>query len=221
MSFFRTLSVWAVSLWVGSVTQLAVSQEDHSSHQAGSYQGHDMPLPPADDVGRRRMGMDMRDMLNDEVIDGLKEKISLYRALTDNELRINVAQMGENYSWYVSTADLKGDVGVIILSHGVSDAGDRIMMDSVRPLAYEYPTAVGFGMAMMTSSHLQAAIEDLEAAGVKTIILVPTTSTVYNSMTRQWQYILGLSDEASYLAVKPVETNARLIFAPSMNDASL
>ena len=60
----HSVSLGCVSV-VGSVTQLAVSQEDHSSHQAGSYQGHDMPLPPADDVGRRRMGMDMRDMLND------------------------------------------------------------------------------------------------------------------------------------------------------------
>jgi hypothetical protein len=197
------------------------AQEDHSAHTAGGYQGHDMPMPPADDQGRRRMGMDMRDMLSDDVITGLKAKIALYRALTDNELRLNVAQMGENYSWYVSGADVKGDIGVLILSHGVSERGDRLVTDSVKSLAAEYPTVIGYGMAMMTSSHLQAAFDDLEAAGAETIVLVQTTSTVYNSMTRQWEYILGQRDESSYLSVKPVKTKARLVFAPNMDDDPL
>lgn len=211
--------------FMSSAPNMSEAQDDHSAHhaahQAEGYQGHDMPMPPPDELGRRRMGMDMRDMLSDDVIAGLKEKIALYRALTDNELRINVAQMGENYSWYVSDADLKGDVGVLILSHGVSEIGDGVMTDSVKTLASEYPTVIGYGMAMMTSSHLQAAISDLEAASAKTIVLVQTTSTKHNSMTRQWEYILGERGESSYLSVKPIESNARLVFAPHMDDDPL
>ncbi len=221
MSLLRTtaLTVFATGLAMGFTS--AQVQDDHSAHHAEGYQGHDMPIPPPDELGRRRMGMDMRDMLSEDVISGLKENIALYRLLTDNELRINVAQMGENYAWYVSDSDLKGDIGVLILSHGVSEAGDRIMTDSVKALASEYPTAIGYGMAMMTSSHLQAAIDDLEAARAKTIVLVQTTSTTYNSMTRQWEYILGTRDESSYLSVKPIETNARLVFTPHMDDHPL
>ena len=110
---------------------------------------------------------------------------------------------------------------MLVLSHGVSEAGDRIMTDSMRAIAGEYPTAIGYGMAMMTSSHMQAAIDDLEAAGARTIVLVQTTSTVHNSMTRQWEYILGRRDESSYLTVKPVETGAKLVFAPHMDDHPL
>ena len=217
LRYTTAFAVFAAGLTMGFAPSQA--QEDHSMHHTGGYQGHDMPMPPPDELGRRRMGMDMRDMLSEEVIAGLKDKIALYRLLSDNELRINVAQMGENYSWYVSESDLKGDVGVLILSHGVSDAGDRIMTESVEALAQEYPTAIGYGMAMMTSSHLQAAIDDLEAAGAKTIVLVQTTSTTHNSMTRQWEYIMGTRDESSYLTVKPIETTAKLVFAPHMDDS--
>ncbi len=219
---FSALAIAAFALNAGFMS--AEAQEDHRAHHGhhtGGYQGHDMPMPPPDELGRRRMGMDMRDMLSEDVIAGLKEKIALYGLLTDNELRINVAQMGENYSWYVSDAELKGDIGVLVLSHGVSEAGDRIMTDSMRAIAGEYPTAIGYGMAMMTSSHLQAAIDDLEAAGAKTIVLLQTTSTTHNSMTRQWEYILGTRDESSYLSVKPIETDAKLVFAPHMDDHPL
>lgn len=216
---FHVLTAAAIGLSIGFTA--AHAQQDHSAHRAHGYQGHDMPMPPPDELGRRRMGMDMRDMLSDDVLAGLKEKIALYGLLTDNELMINVAQMGENYSWNVSDADLRGDIGVLVLSHGVSEAGDRIMTDSLRAIAGEYPTAVGYGMAMMTSSHLQAAIDDLEAAGARTIVLVQTTSTTHNSMTRQWEYILGQREESSYLSVKPVETNAKLVFAPHMDDHAL
>lgn len=213
------LTLGAIGLGVSLAS--ATAQEDHSAHRAHGYQGHDMPMPPPDELGRRRMDMDMRDMLSEEVVAGLKEKIALYRLLTDNELRINVAQMGENYTWYASDTDLKGEVGVLVLSHGVSEAGDRMMTDSMRTVAGQYPTAIGYGMAMMTSSHLQAAIDDLEAAGARTIVLVQTTSTVHNSMTRQWEYILGRRDESSYLTVKPIESRARLVFAPHMDDHPL
>ena len=116
----QILVLTATAIWLG--LGFASAQEDHSAHRASGYQGHDMPMPPPDELGRRRMGMDMRDMLTEDVLAGLKEKIALYGLLTDNELRINVAQMGENYTWYVSDADLRGDTGVLVLSHGVSEA---------------------------------------------------------------------------------------------------
>ena len=60
-------------------------------------------------------------------------------------------------------------------------------------------------MSMMNSAHLQAAVNDLVARGAKTIVLFDEgTTTEYNSLTRHWRYIFGMSPEASYLSVPKV-----------------
>lgn len=52
-------------------------------------------------------------------------------------------------------------------------------------MSRQTPTAIGFGMSMMSSSHLQSAVDDLRASGVRRIILVDEgTTTKYNSLTR-------------------------------------
>ncbi len=41
-----------------------------------------------------------------EQLAALREKIALYRALTDAEAEMNMALMGPNYEWYVSDTEL-------------------------------------------------------------------------------------------------------------------
>ena len=93
-------------------------------------------------------------------------KVALYRGMTDRELDMNMNAMGPDYAWYVSDRKLRGSTGVLILSHGVGENSDRILKEAFEPIGAQRPTAIGFGMAMMGSAHLQAAVDDLRAAKV-------------------------------------------------------
>jgi hypothetical protein len=95
----------------------------------------------------------------------------------------------------------------LVLAHGFRDPGDDIFRQRLNPLASQNPTALAMGMSMMMSDHIQLAINDLEAAGAKRIVVVPLVSNRYNSLLRQWQYIFGLIDEPAYNAVPPVTRN--------------
>ena len=69
---------------------------------------------------------------------------------------------------------------------------------------------MGIGMAMMMSEHIQIALDDLKAAGVKEVVVVPVTSTDTNELYRQWLYILGRIDQVEYASVPRVKTDAVL-----------
>ena len=148
--------------------------------------------------GRRLDSYEMTHEMTDEQLAGLREKIALYRALTDREARLNMALMGPNYEWYVSDLAMQGDVGVIVLAHGVGENSDQVYVEKLEPMAARWPTAVSFGMAMMMSSHLQSSVDDLTERGAKTIVLVPTAVSEHNTLTRQWEYVFDMRDESSY-----------------------
>lgn len=176
-------------------------------HATGEHAGHQhhSAVPAMDAEGRRLDSYDQRHDMTPEARAGLREKIALYRGFTDRELDMNMNAMGPDYAWYVSPAGLRGDTGILILAHGVGENSDRVMKKAFEPIGERYPTAIGYGMAMMSSAHLQAAVDDLVERGVKRIILVDEgTTTRHNTLTRQWQYVFGLYDEASYLAVPQV-----------------
>ena len=198
------------------------SAMDHSTHQSdGVAKGvMVMEMSEFDEDGRRFGAMD-HDHLSVESIEALREAVNVYTAFTDDEIRINMSLMGPNYEWYVSEQSLEGDVGVLILCHGVGELGDRMFKENVMALGQVRPTTIGFGMAMMTSSPLQKAVDDLVAKGAKKIVLVPTVPTIHNSLFRQWAYTFGLSDEASYLPVPPIQTEAEIIMADAYNDSPL
>ena len=174
-----------------------------------------------DENGRRLDPEHEQHDLDDETLARLREKIALYRALSDVEARMNMALMGPNYEWYVSDRSLHGDVGVLVLAHGVGENSDRMFRDALEPITERWPTAISFGMAMMMSSHIQSSVDDLTVAGAETIVLVPTAVTEYNTLTRQWQYIFGMTDDYSYLDVPKVETDARVIMAGHFDDHPL
>jgi len=194
----------------------AVDAQEHQ-HQ----HNHDS-VPDMDADGKRLESYQVNHDMDAETIEALKAKIALYRGMTDRELNMNMSAMGPNYEWYVSDPGLHGDVGVLILSHGVGENSDRMLRDAILPVAENQPTAIGFGMAMMTSAHLQAAVDDLTERGAKTIILVQNgTTTNYNSLTRQWKYIFGLGEESTYLDVPVIESDATFTMSEPFADHEL
>lgn len=186
------------------------SQMDHSQMDHGS-----MPAQPMDEEGRRKSAMahSTGHKMGGAIYEEMRRNIPTYRALSDNQMDLAMGMMGDDMEWYVSDKALKGETGVLLLAHGTGGGGDRVLRDAAAPLARQTPTAIGFGMAMMASDHIQAALDDLTAAGAKTIVVVPNQMTDANSLTRQWNFIFGRGDKPAYATVPQVKTSAKLVFA--------
>jgi hypothetical protein len=150
-----------------------------------------------------------------EMFTELRAKVSLYREYTDAQIMESMERMGPNFRVYLSDADVTGNVGVLALGHGFESTGNQEFQDAYAALAAQQPTAVGLGMAMMTSAHIQTAVDELTAAGAETIVVIPNTTVKYGGLTRQWGYIFGLRDEAAWMSVPKVQTDAAVIMAPT------
>jgi hypothetical protein len=179
--------------------------------------------PPMDAEGRRLVSYNTHHEMTAEDMAGLRKKVALYRGMTDAEMHMNMSAMGPDYEWYVSEGNLKGKVGVLVLSHGVGENSDGLVKRAWEPEAKKRPTAIGFGMSMMSSSHLQSAVNDLAAHGARKIVLFDEgTTTEYNTLTRHWKYIFGMNPEASYLSVPKVTSpGVKFIWAGHFNDSPL
>ena len=210
----RTAPLAALALVCSGFLSAQASAQDHAHH-------HMMEVPDMDENGRRLDPNAAQHDMSDEQLAALREKIALYRALTDTEARLNMALMGPNYEWYVSDRDMRGDIGVLVLAHGVGENSDRMFVEALQPMAERWPTAVSFGMAMMMSTPIQSSVDDLTERGAETIVLVPTSVSEHNTLTRQWEYIFKMRDEASYLEVPRVETDARVIMSAHFDDHPL
>jgi hypothetical protein len=209
--FVRVLVFVAIALLGG----IAGAQE-HDHHDHGGA------VPDMDADGKRLESYQVKHDMSEETLAALREKIALYRGMTDRELNMNMSGMGPNYEWYASELSMEGDIGVLILSHGVGENSDRMLKESLDTVSSEQPTAIGFGMAMMTSAHLQSAVDDLVERGAKKIVLVQNgTTTEYNTLTRQWKYIFGLGEEATYLEVPVVQADVEFILAEPFADNQL
>ena len=155
---FSVLAACVFVLGLAVGTQ-AKAQEDHSQHQMSS-----------------------------EDIAVLRSKSPLYQEFTDEEVMANMSSMNPSYDVYVSDASVRGDIGILALAHGFKEPGDTQFKDAMTPMSQTYPTAVGYGMAMMSSAHIQSAVDNLIAAGAKTIVLIytsftPTRNLVSNGIT--------------------------------------
>ena len=194
-----------------------VSAADEHVHQHGGA------VPDMAPDGKRLESYNKQHEMTPEMREALRKKVALYRGFTDRELDMNMHAMGPDYEWYVSDPKLKGKTGVLVLSHGVGENSDRLIRDAYQPMAKKMPTAIGFGMSMMSSSHLQSAVDDLRASGVRRIILVDEgTTTKYNSLTRHWQYIFGMYPESSYMDVPKINApGVEFVWAGHFNDHPL
>jgi hypothetical protein len=150
-----------------------------------------------------------------EMFAELREKVPLYREFTDEQIMANMARMGPNFQVYLSAAELTGEVGVLALGHGFGENGNRQFQDAFAPVADSHPTAVGLGMAMMTSEHIQTAVDALTGAGARTLIVIPATTVDNGGLVLQWQYIFGQRENAPWMSVPRVKTDAQVILAPT------
>jgi hypothetical protein len=216
ISTLRISTAWSlVIILLLALPMMALAQEHQHDHGAA--------IPDMDAEGKRLESYQVKHQMDDETLAALRAKIALYRGMTDREVNMNMSGMGPNYEWYVSDPALNGDIGVLILSHGVGENSDRMMKEAMAPIATERPTAIGFGMAMMSSSHLQSAVDDLVARGATTIVLVQNgVTTEYNSLTRQWKYIFNLGEESTYLEVPPIKADGvRFVMTPPLGDSPI
>jgi hypothetical protein len=195
----------------------ARAADEHAHHAHGGA-----PVK-MDAEGKRLVSYNQRHDMTPESRAALRKKVAVYRGMTDRELDMNMNAMGPDYEWYVSDARVKGATGLLVLSHGVGENSDRLMRDAFLPMSKKMPVAIGFGMSMMDSGHLQSTVDDMRAAGVRRIVLLDQgTTTAYNSLTRHWKYIFGMYPESSYLDVpKAKAPGVEFIYAGHFNDHPL
>lgn len=145
----------------------------------------------------------------------LREKIPLYAGYTDQQIAENMGRMTPDSEAYLSAPSVRDSIGVLGLGHGYAGDGNDQFKAGYASVAAMHPTAVGLGMSMMDSAHIQAAVDKLEAAGATTIVVLPSETSETSSLVRQWHYMFGLTDNSGYLEVPRVQTKAKIIMATS------
>ena len=206
------LSIPAASVYAGGHTQ---GEMDHSQHQmdGADHEGHDM--------GAGGMMKHGDHVMTPEMMDELRAKVSLFKEYSDQEIALSMQMMGDNYPYYVSDAAVSGETGVLLLAHGFGERGDKIFAERLGGLSSIFPTSVSYGMSMMGSGHIQASVDALVEKGAKRIVAIPVVSSTDNTMFRQWEYIFGKRDDASYLSVPQVETDAEILLSTAIDDNPL
>lgn len=216
------LSVPASSVYAGGHTQ---GEMDHSQHQMGGdkKEGHDMSAGGHEghDMGAGGMMKHGDHVMTPEMMDELRSKISLFENYSDQEIALSMQMMGANYPYYVSDSAISGETGVLLLAHGFGERGDKVFAERLGGLSGIFPTSVSYGMSMMGSGHIQTSVDALVEKGAKRIVVVPVVSSTDNTMYRQWEYIFGKRDEASYLAVPQIETEAEILMSTAIDDNPL
>lgn len=192
-----TLALVLASSLAAAMAAPPAGAEDHSDHQ-----GHEAHAMSAQDLAT------------------LRSKVPLYRSFTDQQINESMGRMHDTED-YLSPAGLRGEIGVLALGHGYGDQGNAQFEAGFAEVAKARPTAAALGMAMMGSAHIQRATDALEAAGAKTIVVVPTEIGQRTDLTRQWLYILGLEEHSAYLDVPRLKTQARLVMASGPTASSV
>ncbi len=141
----------------------------------------------------------------------LRAKIPLYDEYSDEVIVASMARMKNSWGWIEETP-AGAKVGVLALAHGFKEVGNKQFTNAYTAAANDYPRTYAFGMAMMTSDHIQSALTALEDQGADTIIVIPTTTADNTTLVRQWHYIFGQREDSAYLDVPRVQTKARLIW---------
>lgn len=205
------------------VSLAAGAAEDHSAHEMGAstatdHSRHDMTAG-RDAQGRSLYGM--KHTMDPALTRELREKVPLYKNYSDAEIAMSMDMMGMEYAWYISPPELKGSQGVLILTHGFREQGDQAFREEVQPIGSIFPTAMGIGMAMMMSQHIQVALDDLAKAGAREIVVIPITSSATNELYRQWLYVFGKQEKAEFASVPRVKTDARIMFVEPPGDNPL
>lgn len=156
--------------------------------------------------------------MTQEEYDLLRERVISYRDYTNKQIMDNMMGMPPTYEWYVSDPALKGDLGIIVLAHGAFKPGDTVFANSLAGLARETPVSIGFGMAMMNGNHIQSAINNLEAAGARKIVVVPAAISATGTVYEQWAFYFGERENPAYLEAPRMTSNVPITLADPMTD---
>lgn len=175
--------------------------------------------PQADPLGRQLRNAPHS--MDHGMMDELRVNVPKFADLSHKDIMWYMDAMGPNYTWYVSPMDASDPLGVLVMAHGFREHGDRVLGERLQVVASDKPTALAMGMSMMTSDHIQLALNNLSAAGVERVVVVPAVSTRYNTMVRQWQYLYGLRESAEYATVPRIESPVDLYMVPPLEDHPL
>jgi sirohydrochlorin ferrochelatase len=201
-----------------SMPMFAAEETDHSAMDHSTV-GHSTHSTARDELGRSLLGM--KHEMSPTLVKELRDKVALWRNASDAEIALSMEMMGPEYAWYISPPGLKGEQGLLILTHGFREQGDKLFRERVQPMGNIFPTALGIGMAMMMSDHIQVALDDLVAAGAREIVVVPVVSSASNELYRQWLYIFGRQESAEFATVPRVKTSAAVRIIPPPGDNPL
>jgi sirohydrochlorin cobaltochelatase len=196
------LGVLGAGLLIGAGTASA-AEEDHSQHQSDNAAEHKHNVTPEQMIALRKR-IPIYDMFSDDQILGFM----------GNMKNVNGWATDNKRGWVVS-GTRKGDVGILTLAHGFREPGNTQFRAAFQEVAAEYPVTYALGMAMMSSDNIGAAIQKLEDAGVKKIIIMPVTTADNTTLTRQWRYIFGADIEPSYLDTAIVKPNVDVVWTPT------
>lgn len=192
------LSVTAWFLTTGAVLSEEAGTDEHMDHSA--HAGHQM---------------------SSEMMAEIREKISVYQDMSDEQIMADMAMM-PNFDVYISEKSVVGDVGILVLTHGFRDPLNAEFEKGVTPVSKKYPTAVSYGMTMMTSAPIQSAVDRLKQAGAKNIVIVPVTTMMHSRMIRQWEYAFNQREEAEYVSVDRIKTGAAtVVFTETPTEAPI
>ena len=149
--------------------------------------------------------------MTSQMLEVMRERIPSYREFSDQQIALQMQMMAPDDSRYLSGDSVNAEHGVLALIHGFGETGDRIIAEALQPMANIFPSAISAGMSMMNSAHIQDSLNDLENAGVNTVVVVPLVSSKRNTLMYQWQYIFSMRDRGGYYDVPQVNTDARLV----------
>ena len=156
-----------------------------------------------------------------EQIATLRAKVPLYANFSDERINQGMSSMPPDTEAYLSSDTVRDHVGILALSHGYFGDGNEQFKAGYAKVATVRPTAVGLGMAMMSSGYIQTAVNNLEAAGAETIVVLPTEIGQANPLVRQWSYIFGLRSESAFLDVPRVQTKAKILMAETPTNSPI
>jgi pentapeptide MXKDX repeat protein len=196
---------------------------DAMDHDAMDHDAMDHDAMEHDGMDHEEMDHDAMDHsghhdMKQEEYDLLRERILTYRTWTNKQIMDNMMAMPPTYERYVSDKELKGDLGIIVLTHGAFEPGDTYFANSLMGLAQQHPVSVGYGMAMMNGNHIQSAIDNLEAAGAKKIVCVPAALSANGTVYEQWAFYFGEREDAVYLDAPRMTSNVPMTLAEPMRD---
>ena len=191
---------------------------DQSAERSAALARLNAPHAEPDELGRRMYGM--KHAVSAEQLAELRE-VNAFGGANDEQIKRLMGLMGSNYSWYASDPELRGKEGMLILSHGLGVQGDQKLRASIQGSDIGQPAALAFGMSMMTSQHIQLALDELVAAGAERVVVVPVLSTYHNSLMRQWDFIFSRREQPEYARVARIAGPASLHMVSALNDHPL